>query len=268
MNKKNKYLIFGILLLILRLIFNFKFELIPGINGGYYPLQVRTLIDTGYLSFSDMPLYFYLNAILVKLVSLFTTTDINHLIIYVSKIIDSISLPVLVIPLYLINKNIFGNNLTKCFEIFLICFATLSFSPLILTSDLQKNAFAIPLLLFFIYFLLMFYKNKSKRHLLLSIIFLILIGLTHFGVFSISLLILITSLVFFYRKEALLPILGISILGIILVFIFDANRAERIFNLWSLVFEKPFILQGTLSPADLVNYVFSYFLKSMLVLLL
>jgi len=67
MNKRITYLIFGVLLLTLRLIFNFKFELIPGINGGYYPLQVRTLIGTGYLGFSDMPLYFYLNAFFVNL---------------------------------------------------------------------------------------------------------------------------------------------------------------------------------------------------------
>jgi len=260
MNKRITYLIFGVLLLTLRLIFNFKFELIPGINGGYYPLQVRTLLDTGHLGFSDMPLYFYINAVFVKIVSFFTTIDNNQLIIYTSKILDSILLPLLVIPLYLTNKIIFGNNLTKHFEIFLIGFATLSFSPLILTSDLQKNAFAIPLMLFFIYFLLLFYKNNLKRHIILSAVFIILVGLTHFGVFSISLLILITSLICFYRKKAFFPILGISILGVLLILQFDSNRADRLFNLWNLIFEKPVILQGTLSPPDFVNYVFSYLL--------
>jgi hypothetical protein len=260
MNKRITYLIFGVLLLTLRLIFNFKFELIPGINGGYYPLQVKTLLDTGHLGFSDMPLYFYINAFFVKIVTFFTIIDIDQLIIYTSKIIDSISLPLLVVPLYLINKNVFGNNLSKYFEIFLIGFATLSFSPLILTSDLQKNAFAIPLMLFFIYFLLLFYKEKSKKSILLSAVFIILIGLSHFGVFSISVLILITSLIFFYRKKAIFPILGISILGILLVLLFDSNRSDRLFNLCNLIFEKPVILQGILSPPDLVNYGLSYLL--------
>ncbi len=167
MNKRHIYIIFGLILLILRLIFNFKFDLIPGINGGYYPLQVRTLLETGHLGFSDMPLYFYVNAFFVKIISFFTTIEIDQLIIYTSKIIDSVSLPLLLIPLYLINKNIFGSNLTKYFEIILIGFATLSFSPLMLTSDLQKNAFAIPLMVFFTYFLLLFYQNNFKRNLII-----------------------------------------------------------------------------------------------------
>lgn len=244
----------------LRLIFNYNSELIPGINGGYYPLQVRTLLDTGHLGFSDMPLYFYINAFFVKVASFFTTIDIDHLIIHTSKIIDSISLPFLIIPLYLIDKNIFGNKLPKYFEIILVGFATLSFSPLILTSDLQKNAFALPLMLFFIYYLLSFFKSKSKKHILLSAIFVILTGLTHFGVFSISVSILLISLIVFYRKKALMPILGISVLGILLVYLFDISRAERLIYLWSVIFKKPAILQGPLSPPDLLNYFLSYLL--------
>ena len=250
-------------MLTLRLIFNYHSELIAGINGGYYPLQVRTVLETGRLGFSDMPLYFYLNAFFVKIASFFTKIDISHLIIHTSKIIDSISLPLLIIPLYLIIKNIFGNKIPKYFEIILVGFATLSFSPLILTSDLQKNAFAIPMMLFFIYYLLLFYKSKSKKHIIFLAIYIILTGLTHFGVFSTSVLILIVSLIFFYRKKALLPILGISVLGVLFVYLFDSNRADRLFNLWNVIFEKPAILQGPLSLPDLLNYMFSYLLISL-----
>ena len=189
-HRKIIYLIFAILLLIIRLIFNYSFELIPGINGGYYPLQVRTLLNTGHLGFSDMPLYFIVNAFLVKTASIFATIDLDILIIQTSKIIDSISLPLLTIPLFLIDKNILGSKLPNYFRIILVGFATLSFSPLILTSDLQKNAFAIPFMLFFIYYLLTFLKTKSVKVLLLTTLFAILTGLTHFGVFSISILIL------------------------------------------------------------------------------
>lgn len=263
MNRKIIYLLFSITLLTLRLIFNYHSELIAGINGGYYPLQVRTVLETGHLGFSDMPLYFYLNAFFVKIAFFFIKIDISHLIIHTSKIIDSISLPLLIIPLYLIVKNIFENKLPKYFEIILVGFATLSFSPLILTSDLQKNAFAIPMMLFFIYYLLSFYKSKSKKHIIFLAIFIILIGITHFGVFSISVFILIISLIFFYRKKALLPIFGISVLGVLLVYLFDSNRADRLFNLWNVIFEKPAILQGPLLPPDLLNYMFSYLLISL-----
>jgi len=67
MTRKIIYLLFGGLLLVLRLVFNFSYELIPGINGGYYPLQIRTVLESGRLGFPDMPLYFYLNAGLVRL---------------------------------------------------------------------------------------------------------------------------------------------------------------------------------------------------------
>ena len=268
MNRKITYLIFGISLLTLRLIFNYNSELIAGINGGYYPLQVRTLLETGHLGFSDMPLYFYLNAFIVKIASLLTNIDIDVLIIHTLKIIDSISLPLLVFPLYLTAISFFGNERPKTFEIIFIGFATLSFSPLILTSDLQKNAFAIPLMLFFIYYLLAFIRSMTKKNILLSIIFIILIGLTHFGVFSISIIILIISLLVIYRKKAILPILGILIFGILMVFLFDSSRAERLFSLWNIIFEKPIILQGPLSPPDLFNYIFSYVLLGLGILYL
>jgi len=260
MDKKVIYLIFGISLLTLRLLFNYHSELIPGVNGGYYPLQVRILLDTGHLGFSDMPLYFYINLFFVKIASLITTIDTDNIIIHTSKIIDSISLPLLVIPLYLIDKNIFENKLPKFVLLCIVGFVTLSFSPLILTSDLQKNALAIPFMLFSVYHLFSFYCVKSRRHILLSAIFFILTGLTHFGVFSVLALILIISLILFYRRKALLPLLGVSFSVVLIVYLFDPTRVDRLLNAWNVVFEKPAILHGPVSPPDLVNYTLSYLL--------
>lgn len=260
MNKKITYLVFGFLLLTFRLFFNFKFDLIPGINGGYYPLQVRKLIETGQLGFSDVPLYFYVNAAVVKCVLLIKTFEINPLILTTSKLIDSLSLPLLVVPFYLIQKRFGSMKLPSYFGVGLIGFATLSFSPLMLTSDLQKNAFAIPLLLFFIYYLLSFYKGRSKKNLILTAVFMLLVGLTHFGAFAISLLILILSSIFFFRKQAILFSLGIFIVAVGFVFLFDPHRSDRLLYVLAVIFEKPMILQGPLTPPELINFIFSYFL--------
>ena len=116
MNKKIIYPIFAAALLLLRLIFNYRYELIPGINGGYYPLQVRTLLESGHLGFADMPLYFYLNAAIVKFISFFITSNIDQLIIQISKIIDTISLPRLIVPLYLIIRNFSKKELPLYYE--------------------------------------------------------------------------------------------------------------------------------------------------------
>ena len=57
MNRKIIYFALGIIAVTVRLILNFNFELIPGVNGGYYPVQIRELLSEGQLGFSDMPLY-------------------------------------------------------------------------------------------------------------------------------------------------------------------------------------------------------------------
>ena len=105
-----------------------------------------------------------------------------------------------------------------------------------------------------------FLRNRKKRNILLSFIFFILIGLTHFGVFSVSLIILMLGLLVIYHKKAILPILGVAIFGVLMVYLFDRNRAESLLGLWNNIFEKPFILQGPLSPSDLFNFIFSYIL--------
>ncbi len=260
MKRKFIYLISAIALLILRLIFNFSYELIPGINGGYYPLQVRSLLETGRLGFPDMPLYFYLNAAVVKIIAFFIPADLNLLIIHSNKIIDAISLPLIIIPLYLIIQNFSKNKLPLNLETGIILFSTLSFAPLILTSDLQKNAAAIPFMLFFIYFLIRFYENNTRKYFLSAGVFILLCGLTHFGVFLIVLLFVIISLIVFYRRKALLPVIGIAAAGILLVYLFDAHRAVRLFDLWDILFQNPLILQGPLPHLDLFNYLFSYLL--------
>ncbi|MEA3479761.1 MAG: hypothetical protein U9R60_16380 [Bacteroidota bacterium] len=259
MNRRTTYLLFGLSLLLVKLVINYHTSLIPGINGGYYPLQVRSLINTGRLGFPDLPLYFYINALIVKLVSFLTSLDINQIIIHTSKILDSISLPLFLIPLYLFEKNILKTEIKALSHAILILFVTLSFSPLTLSSELQKNAFAILLLVFYIYYLLFFIKTRSTKHLLLSVLFFILTGLTHVGVFAVSMTFLSVMLLLFYRRRALMPILGAIVTGISMVYFFDQERAFRLLGSASNIFEYPVILHP-FSPLEALNYLLSYLL--------
>ena len=88
MARKLIYIFVAIVLIALRLFYNFSTDLIPGVNGGYYPLQVRLIIETASLGFSDMPLYFYFNAAIVWFVSSITTIEINTIIINTVKIVE------------------------------------------------------------------------------------------------------------------------------------------------------------------------------------
>lgn len=60
------YLMIGLVAFFIRLYFNFSQNLIQGVNGGYYPLQVRYLLANGQLGFSDMPMLFFLDVFLKR----------------------------------------------------------------------------------------------------------------------------------------------------------------------------------------------------------
>ncbi len=263
MKRKIIYVFFGLALVAFRLVFNFFFDLIPGINGGYYPLQVRAVLESGTLGFPDMPLYFYLNTAIVKCLSLFSGASQEYLIILTLKIVDSFSLPLIVIPLYLVQNHVFEIKLSRFFNMVILAFATLSLSPLILTSDLQKNAMAIPLFLFFVYFTLLFFRGAKFRHLAHAIVFLCLTGLTHFGVFSIAMLFLILSLIVYYRQKAILPIVATMITGFLIVLIFDASRAARQLHFLYEVVAPPRMYMMPVSPVEVLNYAFSWFLAGL-----
>lgn len=243
----------------IRLFFNFSQELIPGTNGGYYPLQVRSILLDGHLGFSDMPLLFYMDALIIKFISFFGFSITDSLILNVVKIIDSISLPLLLFPL---SKIIRLTNFSKINHLSILAFSVLSFSPLILISDLQKNALAITFLFVSIANFFSFQVNKQKMHFFWASTFLILTGLTHFGTFIFGLLFLHSIILFIYRKKAIIPALIITALGLGIVFIIDVSRFNRLFSILSLVFEKPALLNGMLSLPDIFLIVFSVLLSA------
>lgn len=225
----------GVLSFTVRAYLNFSQELLIG-NGGYYPLQVRTLLERGELAFSDMPLLFYLDAGIVRFISLFGTPISNELIMNVVMAVDSISIPLLLIPLYHILK--LTKSQFSLFSISIASFTVLSFYTLTLVSSSQKNALAIAFLFCAIAALLYYLNSKQSKHLALSGAFFVLIGLTHFGTFSFSILFIAVLLLFKYKWKAILPLLTLIPPGIVLIYLFDPTRSERLLSVWKVLFSK------------------------------
>jgi len=250
---------------------NFEGILIPGINGGYYPLQVRILLEKGHLGFVDLPLVFWLEAIFSNLIAFITKTDINSSIIYASKILDTFIPPLAAIPVALISKEIFSFSKWKPIYLCLpSAFSVLSFSPLILTSDFQKNALGIVWLFCLIYSLIKFQECLKRKYLVLAIVYLILCGLTHFGCFSIALFFTVTNIVaycfFNYKTKSVIKYLSIILLlvtlGFSLLFVLDKTRAFRMILFPVTFFKEPIILsilikKAKVPPTDLFNLVFT-----------
>jgi hypothetical protein len=254
------YIVFGTILLIVRAYANFSFDLIPGTNGGYYPLQVRSILENGQLGFPDMPLYFFINAAVVKLSSWFSTAPVEVLIIHTTKVFDILLLPLAAIPLYCIEKHFLPRSTAPVYRYIVIGFAMLSFGPLMLLSDLQKNAAAIPFFVAAFYFLLAFLRTPSLKTVLLASLFLFLTALTHFGVFAISLLFVTISLFVFYGKRAILPVLSCLFLSFMVIYFWDATRAIRLLSAGTMIFGFTNGPPALFHPGTLANIVLSIFL--------
>ncbi len=251
------FVLIAIITIIVRIYLSFSTDLIAGMDGGYYPLQVRNVLNTGFLGFSDVPLYFYFCALLVKVITIFGFAQSNETIINVIKIVDSIALPLLVIPLFnILSKK--ENKIPFYAEIAIVLFAVFSFPSFRMLGDLQKNGFAIPFLLAFIYFAERYFAENQRRDMVYAIITLLIISLIHFGVFVFSLAFLIVLLVIVYRKKAVIPSLLLFLVGFLLVLLFDYDRAMRLITFWNVIFDNSAEFSEPVPPPVLLNMLLSY----------
>lgn len=260
MGRKTSFFFIFLMAAALRLFIHFRQELIPGVNGGYYPLQVRSLLENGRLGFADMPLYFWFNAFCVKTLSWVSAAPAESWIIPVVKTVDSLFLPLLLIPLYLIGRELGrGGGQRWLPESALAVFAVLAPWPLMFTGDLQKNAFAIPFFFAFLFFGLKHLRQPSRRWLFAGLASLALAGLSHFGVFGVAALTLGLGLFFYAPRRALLPLGALALASISLVALFDQSRAWRLLTAVAELFRRPALL-GPLGPPELLGYFLSWLL--------
>ncbi len=250
------YFLIGFIAFCFRFYFNFSQDLIPGVNGGYYPLQVRSILNTGALGFADMPFLFYLDAALIKVASLFGLIISDNLTMFVVKIIDCISIPLLLLPLYKI-VSLSQPVTSKLFILSISAFCVLSFSPLVLTSDLQKNALAITFLFGFVAYLISYQYDKKIFKIILALLFLIITGLTHFGTFIFALFFLGLSVVFTFKRKSIIPLTMLIIFGLGIVALFDISRFNRLLTIGALIFEKPALINEVLKPPDILIILIS-----------
>ncbi len=226
----------GLLAFFMRLFLNFSQDLLIG-NGGYYPLQVRSVLEKGSLAFPDMPLLFYLDAGIVRLLTFLGVSPSNEVILIVVKLVDSLSIPLLLFPLYHILRRSKKNQ----FSIYFLsgsAFTVLSFYTLNLTSSFQKNALAITFLFFAIAWFFKYLHSSSVKQFIVALTFLALTGLTHFGTFSFALISGILFLSFRYKKKAIVPIIALMIAALLLIYQFDSTRFSRLLFVWKGVFSS------------------------------
>lgn len=264
---KSRYLFFFVFLaaVFVRAVLNFSTPLVPGLGGGYNLVQIRAIVEDGRLAFPDMPVNFYLNAGVVKLLLwFFPGLDPEQLIIDVSKVIDTIGFPLLLYPLNRLYKELIHAEIPALGLLTVALFAVLSFSPLDLACDAQKNSLALATMMFFVLFFLKYLQSRSPGHLVISIGIWILIALTHFGVFAVTLLFIILALTLYFGWKSILPIAGVLLTGGVLIAVFDSDRALSMLTFWRDAF--------SIFPGPRIMYypfgIFNFLLSLLLVVLL
>lgn len=172
-------LLFGIVALAYVLIL-FRFPLMYGIDGPYYLIQVKAILETGTMNYVDPPLCFYLFAALTLLLG-----DPTSAI----KIGTVLFCALTVLPSYLI-----GKRLTSSVQAAIASAVVCSLSPglIALSGEFVKNAVGSFFLLSFIYLCLRILKgDESMVVRLAAVTTLALTALTHILDLGLALLFLI-----------------------------------------------------------------------------
>lgn len=152
--------------------------LLPGLDGAYYWVQVRSLLERSRMAFDDVPIVFLLQAAVAKVLG-----DVPLAV----RLSDAF-LPVFsAIPIYFMTRN------SKYRFAPAVAVLVVLLHPVQLyffTGDFIKNEAAIPLVFFIGYLLMTWDAAKNKKFLLSMVAVSIgILSVTHFGTFLLALLI-------------------------------------------------------------------------------
>lgn len=268
MKKLNKeYLVLAIVFFIsvaVRLKINFSTEYIPGCNGAFYLLLVRSIIETGSLIYKEFPLIFYMQAWIALVPIKLGLLNINTAIDLTSRLFDSIVPSLSIIPAYLIVKEILPEK--KKTVLLISSLAVLHFTFFSLVSDFQKNALSILWLFWLLYFLLKCNKEINAKNIIGTIAFFVLTGLTHFGCFGVAILMVMVNVIIVYLKNVSISKIIVALLAAIVVFALSFSfmywvskwRAQSFLDIIFKLFSEPIIFmilrkEPVLSPYDLFH---------------
>lgn len=222
--------------------FLFSTPSMPGVNGAYYIVQARTLIERGTLGISDMPLTFYLHTALSWLLMKASGMTLTDAIMIAVKICDAVLPTLTAWPVFVLVRR-WAQLRGRGDAIPLVAAALVSLSSpwLMVVGDLQKNSLAM------VWFALLMTTlhgclqkpTAGRRAVLLTV--LLPLGLTHVGVLGAGLLVMVTVLMVFvldqgglFSWKLIIPWLaaGAALLLFTLALVawnFDPTRILRLF---------------------------------------
>ena len=172
----------------LRALLLYSTTLVPGINGAYYLVQARSLIERGKLGIPDLPLTFTIQAMLAKVVQWISGASLETSIVFAVKCADMILPPLVAIPVFALVRQWSRRMGASNWVAGCAALAAAAGAPaLMMVGDFQKNSLALLWLAALLWSLHAWLEQPSFKRAVLPVLFLGLIGITHIGVFGWSL---------------------------------------------------------------------------------
>jgi hypothetical protein len=170
---------------LLRALLLFSTTLVPGINGAYYLVQARSLIERGKLGIPDLPLTFTVQAQLAKIVQWISGASLESSIVFAVKCADAALPPLVAIPVFALVRQWTRRAGTGYWVPACAALAAAAGAPaLMMVGDFQKNSLALLWLASLLWSLHEWLDEPSFKRAVLPVLFLGLIGITHIGVFG------------------------------------------------------------------------------------
>lgn len=220
----------------------------PGVNGAYYLIQTRAILERGVLGISDLPLTFYLQAGLAWLLAKAGGMALADAIMLAVKLCDAV-LPVLVAwPTFVLARRwASARSQGNAVPLAAAALACLSLPWFMVVGELQKNSLATVWFALLVASMHGWLLQPTLQRGLALLAGLLLLGLTHIGVLGASLVVTALVLLTFLlcqRKGAhwklTLPLVGAGVLillaaSALVAWKFDASRIARL----GLAFTNP-----------------------------
>ena len=180
----------------------FSTPYMPGVNGAYYLIQARAILERGVLGMSDLPLTFYLQAGLSWLLAKAGGLAIADAIMLAVKSCDAV-LPVLIVwPTFVLVRrwaNVRGQG--DGVPLAAAALACLSLPWFMVVGELQKNSLAMVWFALLVANLHGWLLQPTRQRGFALAAVLLLLGLTHIGVLGTSVAIAGSTLLAFLLRQ-------------------------------------------------------------------
>ena len=163
--------------------------LVPGMNGGYYLVQARALLEHGRLGIPDLPLTFILQAAVAKLLQLVTGRGLEASILLSVRLCDALLPPLVAAPVFLLGRIWCAQNKRGVWlAVVAAAGVALGTPALTMVGDFEKNSLGLVWLAGLVFALHAWMARRSRGRAAAVLTMLGLCGLTHIGVFGAALL--------------------------------------------------------------------------------